>query len=56
MPGRFQYGTNIVGGVKPGGSGEHLGFRTPAVQRGEAVEASFPHAEKAIEAIEAEIL
>ncbi|CAD0097534.1 unnamed protein product [Aureobasidium mustum] len=54
----LEYGTNIVGGVKPGGSGEHLGL--PAKEQlkpdATAIYVAAPHAGKAIEeAIEAEI-
>ena len=61
----LEYGTNIVGGVKPGGSGEHLGLPVlPTVREAKeqlkpdatAIYVAAPHAGKAIEeAIEAEI-
>lgn len=61
----IEYGTNIVGGVKPGGSGEHLGLPVlPTVREAKeqlkpdatAIYVAAPHAGKAIEeAIEAEI-
>jgi succinyl-CoA synthetase alpha subunit len=61
----IEYGTNIVGGVKPGGSGEHLGLPVLSTVReakeqlkpdATAIYVAAPHAGKAIEeAIEAEI-
>lgn len=61
----LEWGTNIVGGVKPGSTGEHLGLPVlPTVREAKeqlkpdatAIYVAAPHAGKAIEeAIEAEI-
>ncbi|KAI5250391.1 succinyl-CoA ligase subunit alpha [Aureobasidium subglaciale] len=61
----IEYGTNIVGGVKPGGSADHLGLPVLSTVReakeqlkpdATAIYVAAPHAGKAIEeAIEAEV-